>query len=97
MKIEWAVGLHLDVKEETRWHVPVVRLAEVDAVLAEAVWAMEQLQNSVRNFWSDALATDESALCVDEAAAKDARYQRAQAFLSSQVVTDWRKRQKEEP
>jgi hypothetical protein len=56
--------------------VPVVRLPEVDTVIAEAVWAMEYV-----------IAVQRLSSHPD--------YQRAQAFLASQVVTEWRKRQEE--
>lgn len=92
MKIEYAV-LIVKRSEMLYGSQQVVRLPEVDKVIQEAVWAMETVQNSVRNYWSDALVTDESAVCVDEAVAKDARYQHAEAFLASPVVKAWRERQ----
>ena len=88
MKIEWV--------QMDKQAVPVVRLPEVDTVIAEAVWAMETLQKTVILFWEEAYATDEPALCVDEAVEKDARYQHAQDFLARPDVAAWRERQKEE-
>ena len=78
MKIEWAVGLHLESKESSEWHIPVVRLHEVDQVIAEAVWAMEWLEEE-----------------GPSGPMGNRGYQRAEAFLASDLVAQWRDRQEE--
>jgi hypothetical protein len=44
MPIEYAVGITLAKEPSSQWEVPVVRLHAVDEVIAEAVWAMEWLE-----------------------------------------------------
>ena len=82
MKIEYANKFNLVTEYaflRTENDVPVVRLAEVDALIAEAVWAMEYVQ--------------ETELCFTEGRSKDAK--RAQAFLAIDIVAQWRKRQEQ--
>lgn len=84
--VEWVYknGLHdsnLNASTNAPSMVPVVRLAEVDKVIGEAVWAMEQISH-IESFFDNK---------------SSAAYKRAQAFLASQVVKEWEKRQKKEP
>jgi len=84
MKIEYVMAAHIHddvglVEPHAVRAVPVVRLEQVDALIGEAVWAMEVVSNSIyqRMMWH---------------APKDPDYQRAQAFLASRDVAEWRER-----
>lgn len=82
LKVEWVDDSDLNDRHDgSGCMIPVVRLAEVDELIKEAVWAMEMVREA-QETWSDPVAK--------------AHVQRCDAFLASQVVTDWRERQKEE-
>jgi len=79
---------------------PFVRLYKVDAVIEQAVWAMERLQANVRtgyfSVWDDHDFPPKDKE-IEELVQKDPDYQRAQAFLASEAVDEWRKRQEQRP
>ena len=77
MKIEWVFECDF-LDRQYASNAPVVRLAAVDQVLAEAVWAMEYAS-------AHAWQTEGNHGSI---AAK------AQAFLASNTVAQWRERQK---
>lgn len=68
-----------------------VRLAEVDALIQEAVWAMEQIVQMKTQEWTD-LCHDNNPDIANEdiqaLAVQDADFQRAQAFLAGPLVQD---------
>lgn len=68
----------------------VVRLADVDELIQEAVWAMELVIDRIRyrNDLPQQTFNELEVLCM-----KDRNYQRAQAFLASPTVQAWRERQ----
>ena len=84
MKIEWVstneiAGNSIDIAAYGEPPEPVVRLAAVDQVIAEAVWAMEQVIMELPH------------VSVSKTV-RDRKY-RAQAFLGSDLVVQWRERQ----
>jgi len=81
LKIEYVHPYYVAPEAFYNNAVPVVRLAAVDQVIAEAVWAMEQAVSAMECgvAWRDLM--------------DDVNYQRAQAFLASDTVAQWRKRQ----
>jgi len=81
MPIEYAVGITLAKEPSSQWEVPVVRLHAVDEVIAEAVWAMEQFIMELPH--------------VSVSKSVRERKYRAQAFLTSDLVAQWRERQEE--
>ena len=80
MKIEYAIAAFLGKRDPKAIpaDIPVVRLEAVDAVLAEAVWAMELLEQYLEH--------DHEADPAD-------RHRITKAFASD-IVTQWRERQK---
>jgi hypothetical protein len=80
LKVEYSYRLYDGVWGPTQ-AIPVVRLEAVDAVLTEAVWAMELVF--------------EQALMFNEHTAK-VMTDRSHAFLASPMVAAWRERQKKE-
>ena len=80
MKIEWTYSHYLDETDGgMKSSIPVVRLAAVDEVIAEAVWAMEQFIMELPH--------------VSVSKSVRERKYRAQAFLTSEIVAQWRERQ----
>lgn len=101
MKIEWVykssflnandLAIAHDTSSAISQLAPVVRLAAVDAILAEAVWAMEKLQTERRWLWANVFDLSPDAYSVDRQLAVDDLYLRAQAFLDN--LAAWRKGQ----
>ena len=87
MTIEWvgSEGFLLgDPTEDARpLFAPVVRLAEVDALIAEVVWAMEYVRNVERIG-----VAERDYLIAPE-------FVRAMEFLASDTVAKWRERKKD--
>ena len=73
--------------------ISVVRLPEVDAVIAETVWAMYELAVERRSSLADLFDLDTDSQEFGERLACDKSYQRAQDFLTSPLVAAWRERQ----
>lgn len=97
MKIEWTLEHFLsDTSNETKSAIPVARLAEVNALLKEAVWAMYELAVERRSSLADLFDLDTDSQEFIEKLACDKSYRRAHAFLASEVVTEWRERQEKE-
>lgn len=95
LTIEWVYPPFVKEQPETRLSeldikrkrdIPVVCLAEVDALMAEAVWAMEHVIHTYRH------VTDDRWIGTEALQEK----QRAQAFLARPDVAAWRERQKKE-
>jgi hypothetical protein len=70
--------------------IPIVRLVAVDQVIAEAVWAMVQFLNTLECL---ALVTLKTKAERDAHFSTSPHYQHAKAFLASDTVAQWRKRQ----
>jgi predicted P-loop ATPase/GTPase len=102
LTVEWVFDGHIHVHKTEAYTlieshaVPVVRLAEVDAVIAEAVWAMELVK--LREYQQEVTATviDPHSEIARELLLGNTTYKRAHAFLASPVVTDWEQRKKKE-
>ena len=89
LRVEWAYdqrfvseddGFTIQELQESG-RIPVVRLSAVDEILAEAVWAMKRLK------------CEAEAALEPEELQDDLSYQRAQAFLASPAVAEWRERE----
>lgn len=78
MKIEWTFEKDLMSQRAFSHEIPVVRLAEVDTLLKEAVWAMELV-------W-------EQAPMFSEHTANEMT-KRSSDFLASPAVAAWRERE----
>ena len=93
LKVEWVYDhdLYDNGQLSASAMEQVVRLTEVDKVLTEAVWAMEQIVQMKTQEWTD-LCHDNNPDIANEdiqaLAVQDADFQRAQAFLAGPLVQD---------
>lgn len=97
MKIEWVGNalLHDDktrLFEPDKYYTPVVRLAAVDAILEESVWAMETIRELImlkldrkNQTWAE----------LEKECLAHPYYQHAKRFLARPDVREWQERQKE--
>lgn len=93
--VEWVHPRHIEDPERgtlSDGAIPVVRLDEVDAVIAEAVWAMKIviIRIQYKNDKPSQTFNELEELCM-----KDSGYRRAHAFLASPLVAAWRGRQQQ--
>lgn len=70
---------------------------QLDMLLAEAVWAMESLKLAVEMHWAEILDEELEGQGVQVMAAKDSKWQRAQAFLARPDVHALTERQEKNP